>query len=105
MADALESGLTDAEVEGVARLMCEKMGLDPDRQVDGCSFAAMTPWESRYGVTPIKYQPPITGAPPYLDANTTYQRNFRPRWTTFRRDAALALASWRAVHHYMLAIA
>ena len=88
--------MTDADVEAVARRMCVELDLDPDAIVNLRAFEDLTP-KNWYG--PTFFQPPLIGAPPYQ--TESYYGN-GARWRSFRRDAAIHIAAWKATNYVMM---
>jgi hypothetical protein len=77
------------DVREVARLMCEELCIDPD-VVEHCyeyDVGRFTPYEQ------------VFGNAEHRQGGASIQVK---RWELFRRDAALALAGWRAVHKHAL---
>jgi hypothetical protein len=78
------------EVQRIAFLMCEEFGLDPEDVVNAPREDSLTPDEFRktWGASEmIAYRP---------------QTVPMQQWESFRRQAAIALASFRAVNKYIL---
>lgn len=111
------------QVDRVARLMCEELQLNPEEQIYVEPSRVYTPYEGRWNTPPIENQQwvvnsagqqvfwPTDGNPPYVVANgqqTTVSPTYiepkmqTQRWRMFRREAALALASFRAVNKFIL---
>ena len=70
------------QVEMIARMMCEEMDIDPDEMVD-----------TTYGEVRLPNEPANQGPTLIVAAR---------RWHTFRREAAMHLAGFRAVNRFFL---
>jgi hypothetical protein len=77
------------QVNEVARLICEELGLEPDELVKQADISGM--WTPRDRLNVI--MPDGVGS----DFPVTCRR-----WELFRYQAALMLAGWRAVHKWTL---
>lgn len=86
------------EVDRVAFLMCEELGLDPFQGATYQINDGVAPHEG--GEMVFTHQPPLVGSPPYEDMNAAF--TYGDRWKSFRRQAGLAIAGWKAVHKFML---
>ena len=74
--------MTNEQIESVARRICEELGLNPDQYVSTTTDGIMTSQEIF-----LHY-----GSKGYGVYDTNVQR-----WQTYRNQAALAIASYRAV--------
>ena len=101
--------ISEHDIERVAILMCEDMGLDPHNYVGMKESDTETPMERQFNSYNLDPPGPIhfpdNGAPPYEIRETMrvgIPTHYGPRWKMFRADAAKAIAGWRAVHKYTL---
>lgn len=89
-------------VDNVAKKMCEELGLDPYETVlapYGAEKIDKDAWDPE--PTPRIHDPGV--APKYYVAENWSSASYQiPRWQTFRKDAAKAIAGWRAVQHWIL---
>ena len=100
--------ISDHDIERVAVLMCEELGLEPYSYTLMTDSDTLTPNELEFrqftsNTSTIHY--PINGDPPYEisdQSKGTETRYHQPRWKMFRADAARAIAGWRAVHKFVL---
>lgn len=77
------------DVDRVAQIMCEEMGVDPWHMVPDNAYQA-----------PIA--PHVRGSRLPHEDPQSYTPCTMPRYMLYRREAALALAGWRAVHKFAI---
>lgn len=78
------------EVERVAKLMCEELGLNPNEVVSVPRERALTPLELKTCLGNPEAKAFWTQVMP------------TSRWESYRRQAAISLAAFRAVNKYIL---
>lgn len=118
--------LFNKQVDQVAVILCEELGLNPHDTVCIEYGADATPYEDRWsshsygGHTHqmnVSVHYPADGSPPYMVAPTGIYGSYGtvsvsapnapatqsvPMWRKFRRQAAIQLAGWRAVNRWAL---
>lgn len=77
------------DVERLARLICDELGLAPHAIVYCRQPDHLTPYEDKYGAA-------------LRSSNEMVVTVSVQRWETFRRQAALLLAGQRALHRFLL---